>query len=53
MWVGIFLLFRHRVVFWRVGDESDDDDSDDLHNSDVVNVCVKKGKENYMHVVEI
>jgi hypothetical protein len=39
--------------FWRVGDESDDDDSDDLHNFDVVNVCVKKGKENYMHVVEI
>jgi len=30
--------------FWRVGDESDDDDSDDLHNFDVVNVCVKKGK---------
>jgi hypothetical protein len=26
------------------GDESDDDDSDDLYNFDAVNVCVKKGK---------
>ena len=31
--------------FWRVGDESDDDDSDDLHNFDVVNVCKKREME--------